>query len=103
MLRQQAPFRVTRHGEPILDLLPSQIVQTGVRYNALIPGLVPEIEERDAARFNGSPWFDWRKQPYDERVTGVAYYRLSRIVEMHREEAVSTEMKRRTRLSAKAK
>lgn len=72
-----------------------------MRYNALIPGLVPEVEERDAARFNGYTWSDWRKLAYDERVTGVAYYRLSRLVDMHREEAVSSEMKRRARLSAK--
>ena len=46
-ITRQLPFRVTRHGEPILSQLPSQIVQTGVHYNALIPGLVPEVEERD--------------------------------------------------------
>ena len=74
-----------------------------MRYNALIPGLVPEVEERDAARFNGDTWSDWRELPYDGRVTGVAYYRLSRLVDMHREEAVSSEMKRRTRLSSKEK
>ena len=92
---------MTRHGEPILELLPSQTVQTGVRYSALVPGMVPEVEERDAARFNGDTWAEWRKLSYDERVTGVAYYRLSRIIEMHKEDAVATEVKRKSRLPSR--
>ncbi len=91
------PFRVTRHGEPILDLLPSQTVNSGVSYNALIPGMVAEIEERDSSRFNGYTWAEWRKLSYDERVTGVAYYRLSRVIEMHKEDAVATELRHRSR------
>lgn len=78
-------------------------MQTGVHYSALIPGLVPEIEERDAARFGGDTWAEWRKLPYDERVTGIAYYRLSRLIEMHKEEAVATAVRPKPRLPARTR
>ena len=79
--------------------MPSQTVQTGVRYSAILPGLIPEIEERDAARFGGYTWQQWRELPLVERVDGVAYYRMTRIVEIHKEDAVSTDMKLRARRS----
>ena len=63
--------------------------------------MVAEVEERDASRFNGYTWAEWKRLPYDDRVTGVAYYRLSRIIDMHKEDAVATEMKRKSRSLSK--
>jgi hypothetical protein len=68
-----------------------------VTYTPVLDGLVAEIEERDAARFGHYTWMDWLELPYQERVDGVAYHRVSRLVEMHQQEAVSSEMKSKAR------
>lgn len=58
-------------------------------YGVDIPGLVPEMEEREAAIFNGYQWRKWRKLPHDERVTGVAHFRLHGLIEHHQQDAVA--------------
>lgn len=60
-------------------------------------GLISEVEDRDSARFNGYSWHDWQLQTYQDRVDGVAYYRLRRLIDMHEEDAVSSEVERRSR------
>lgn len=50
--------------------------------------MVPEIEEREAAKFNGYTWRTWQDLPRRERVDNVAYFRLSRLIDLHREDAV---------------
>ena len=72
-------------------------VQTGISYAPELPGLVPELEERDAARWCGYDWPAWGALAYDERARAVAYYRLSLVIDMHREDAKERELKRRTR------
>ena len=64
-------------------------MQTGIHYPELMPGTVPLIEEFEAARFNGYTWHQWEALPYVERVYGVAFYRMERVIEMHREDAIS--------------
>jgi hypothetical protein len=54
--------------------------------------MVSELEERDAARFNGYTWHDWRELFYADRADGVAYYRISRLIDMHREDAVASKV-----------
>ena len=66
-------------------------------------GLISEVEERDSARFNSVPWEQWQRMPYLERVDGVAYYRLTLIIDMSKEDAVSREVDRRSRHSSKKK
>ena len=63
-------------------------------------GLISELEERDSALFNGFTWNEWQKLPYQERVDGVAYTRLTRMIKMASEDAVSREMDRRSRRSS---
>jgi hypothetical protein len=63
----------------------------------MIPGLVAPVEERDAARHSGYTWHDWGTLPYRERVDGVAYFRISRQMEMHKEEAMSKHMQRKAK------
>ena len=64
-------------------------------------GLISEVEERDSARFNGYNWKQWRELQYEDRVDGVAYFRLTRIIEMCQEDAVSSEVDRRSRRSSR--
>ncbi len=56
---------------------------------------MPEPEEREAARFNGYTWREWERLTRRERVDGVAYYRLAKLIDMHKDDAVSKEMDRR--------
>src|SRR3990167_1624305 len=91
------PFGVERMGEAIWLQMPRNVVKTGITYRPHLPGVVPEIEERDSARFNGYGWREWQLLDYQDRVDGVAYYRLRRHIEMWEEDAVSRETERRTR------
>lgn len=64
-------------------------------------GLISELEERDSAKFNGFTWNEWQKLDYQDRVDGVAYARLTRMIEMVSEDAVSREVDSRARRSRK--
>ncbi len=61
------------------------------------PGLVPEIEEREAAIFNGYTWRDWLGLPRHERTSGVAHHRLHQLIDLHRQEALQEDMTRQMR------
>lgn len=61
----------------------------------MLPGMVPEIEEREAARFGGVPWADWERLPRVDRIDGVAHFRLSRLIDLHQSDAHNAELKRR--------
>ena len=55
----------------------------------MIPGLVSEVEERDAAIANGYTWREWGDLSRNERIHNVAHYRLRRLIDAHVEDAVS--------------
>lgn len=59
--------------------------------------MVPEVEERDSALFTGYNWREWIELPYEDRVDGVAYYRLKRLVDIWEQDAVSRETDRRVK------
>ncbi len=48
---------------------------------------MPQIEEREACRFSGYNWKEWQVLPYDERVEGVAYFRVRRRIDMNEGDA----------------
>lgn len=60
---------------------------TGIEIRGPIPGLLPEYEEREAARFGRYTWSTWCALPRDERVHGVAYYRVNLLIQIHVSEA----------------
>jgi len=60
--------------------------------------MISEIEDRDSAKFNGYSWREWQELLYQDRVDGVAYYRLRRLIDMHEEDAVSREVERRAKI-----
>lgn len=73
-------------------------MKTNISYGRILPWAVPELEERDAARFNGYNWQTWLSLAREERVDCVAYARLQRLVDMHQNEAQIEEMERRQRM-----
>lgn len=46
-------------------------------------GVVPEYEEREAARFGLYRWTDWIRLSLKERVQGIAHYRMHALIELH--------------------
>jgi hypothetical protein len=88
---------VLRSGEPIENCPLSERIDTGITYGSLLPGMVPEFEERLACMENNYSWREWQKLSWHERGEAVAFYRLRKLVEMHQGEAVSQDMKRRQR------
>ncbi len=70
-------------------------VRTGIDYGVEIPGLIPPYMEREAARFALYNWSDWCDLDPMERAACVAHYRLHGMIEMHTEDAISREMKKK--------
>lgn len=85
-----------RYGDPITGH-PLKLLDTGITYRRILPGIVPEVEEREAAKFNGYTWKEWQELPSHERVDGVAYFRIRRQIEMHQQDAQDKESERRMR------
>lgn len=63
----------------------------------VLPGLVPEIESREACLFNGYKWREWLALERLDRAAGIAHYRTHRLIEMHGEDAVSRETEERAK------
>lgn len=70
---------------------------TGIVYQTVIPGLVSEFEEREAARFGHYNWTAWQELTYEDRAYGVAHYRTHSLVELHQNDAQAKEIDRRQR------
>lgn len=88
------PFQVNRHGSPITDIAIGRTISSGISFGRLLPRMVPEYEEREAARFGYYNWLQWQELAYQEKASVVAHYRLSRLIKMHENDAVGTEMDR---------
>ena len=58
---------------------------------------MPEVEEREAARFNGYTWVAWEQLKRREQVDSVAYFRLAKLIDMHKDEAVYEDAERRSK------
>lgn len=92
-----------RNGEPIQTYRLNQGVKTGIFQTALIEGLVPEIEEREAAIFCGYTWKEWLEfdlsDPIDRwnRVSGIAHYRIHKIIQSNMDDAVNEHVDRQSR------
>lgn len=54
-------------------------------------------EEREAARFGNYNWTTWQQLPHEERVLGIAHYRVYKAVEMHKTDAVQMASERANR------
>lgn len=85
-----------RHGEAIIGYQ-LKLIDTGITYQRTLPGLVPEIEERDAARFGGYTWKGWTRLARQERIDGLAYARICRQIELHGQDAQNREAERRVK------
>jgi len=80
---------VLRNGIPIWEHGVKHSVRTGIEYEPLIDGCVPEFEEREAAVYCHYSPLEFRELAVEERARTVAQYRLSRLVALHAEDAVN--------------
>lgn len=53
------------------------------------------MEERDAAVFSQYNWGGWLALNWQERANAIAHFRLHHVVNLHRNDALAAEMKRR--------
>lgn len=65
-----------------------------------MPGLVPEIEERESARFAGYTWREWCELSREDRADCIAWRRITQLVDAHVQEAARDEMESRERAAA---
>jgi len=72
-------------------------VDTGIELGGLLPGMVPLFEEREACCQSNYTWRQWHRLNGDERAEVVAHYRIRLILNLHRDDAMNKEMKRRNR------
>jgi len=86
---------------PIEDQMLRRQVRTGITYRTYLPGVVAELEEREAALFCGYPLPEWRDLPWQERARSVAHYRVQHLIRLHADEAstMAAEMRSRARRS----
>lgn len=69
----------------------------------MIEGIVPEIEEREAAVFNGYTWKEWLSfdlLDYEgrwHRASCIAFYRIHHLVKSHVDDAINQEVTNRQR------
>lgn len=92
---------MTRNGEPIETVTVREVIQTGIEFDALLPGLVPLYEEREAATYGHYTWREWRTElEPEERAAAVAQYRLHHLVTLHQNDAMNAAMERRSRQQA---
>jgi hypothetical protein len=86
---------VLRDGEPILNYPLSEQVDTGITYESLIPDAVSVYEEREACIKNNYNWAEWQNLTWQEKAEAVAFYRLSGLLDLHRNDALTRDIKRK--------
>lgn len=79
------------------------MVNPGISQRPRLGGLVAEVEERDAAQFGGYTWSEWMKLSYYEKVDGVAYHRVRKLMSLHTGAAVRRAEERATKTANKGR
>ncbi len=71
------------------------MVDTGIRYESLVPELVPDFEQREAAVFCRYNWGEWQRLDWQGRASSIAHFRLHNLVELHKNDAIARDIKRK--------
>lgn len=87
------PFGVTRHNSDIREYATDNSVATGIGFN-------PSYEQWDACIASGLSIQVWESGGYPPSLMAkvVAWHRLHTLVQSHKDDAVSKEIKRRNRV-----
>jgi hypothetical protein len=71
------------------------LIETGIASEYQIPGNITWFEEHDARIKAGYTLSDWYLLDYRERAFEVAHYRIRRMIEMRKNEALNEAQKTR--------
>ena len=86
-----------RWNQPIESAPISNAISTGITYGVQYPGIFPaELEVREAARYCGYNFTEWETLESEEQAKGIAHFRLHIMTDLHGNDAVSREMKRKS-------
>lgn len=69
-----------KDGNPIMEMQLPQTIDAGITIESA-DGFVPEYEAREAAKYSGYTYKEWKEIHYMERAQAVAHYRLHYRVE----------------------
>ncbi len=87
-----------RDGERIESYPLSEQIDTGITYGTLLPDTVSPYEEREACIKGNYNWQEWQELSWQDRAEAVAHYRLGLLLDLHRNDALTRDMKRRQSL-----
>ncbi len=85
---------MTKDEEWIWEAPVRNAIETGIEYESMLPGCVPEFEEREAAVYCHYTPRQFRRLDVWERACCVAQYRLRRMVDNQVEAAIGEAVKR---------
>jgi len=94
-------FDVRMRGEPIYLVPLSESVRTGITFDGGVPGCVPMFEEHDTRREAGYTLAQWRALTHQERALEVAYTRMKRYIDLHVQDVVQRDAKRKAKRNRK--
>lgn len=68
-------------------------------FERVLPGVIPEIDEREAAKYSGYTWREWLDLSRFERVDCFAAFTLHNLIDAHSHEAAQDAIERKRRQS----
>lgn len=93
--RQSTAFGINVYGAPIKGLKTSNTIETGISADHQIPGNISMFEEHDARIKVGYKLDEWYELDHRDRAFEVAHYRIRRMIEMRKNEALNEAQKTR--------
>lgn len=87
---------MTKNGLPLEQFELPERIDTGIEIRSL-DGVVPEFECREAAKFSGYTYSEWRTIHYMERAAAIAFFRLHYKIEAFNSKAIENRMNSRRR------
>lgn len=95
--KRSTRFAISVYGVPIKTLRASNVIETGISADYQIPGNISWYEEHDARIRAGYKLDDWYELDHRDRAFEVAHYRIRRMIEMRKHEALIEAQKSKRR------
>lgn len=90
-------FGVARDGVSIREAYAEIAITTGISYRINLPDLVPPYEEYAAMIHANYNTLEWLTLASYEKAQAVAFYRLSKLISLHEQDAVAKATQRKQR------
>lgn len=86
-----------RNEVPIQEHHIKNKISTGITYGVQVPGLVADFEELEAMRFHSFNEIEWNNFDSKLKARYVAFYRITRYIELNQSDAQHRAMDRKSR------